>query len=100
MEKFKKFFAGTNRRLRITSAVIMLLLAYLIVRIGFWGVSGLLIIISNMMIYEFDKMLNKKLGLKFVWDILSITSVLSCFCLNRVYWHFPNYYFSYYLFLL
>ena len=72
----------------------MLLLAYLIVRIGFWGVSGLLIIISNIMIYEFDKMFNKKLGLKFVWDILSITSVLSCFCLNRVYWHFPNYYFS------
>ena len=60
MEKFKNFFAGTNRRLRITTAIIMLSLAYFIVKIGYWGVCSLGLVLALAMIYEFDKMFNKK----------------------------------------
>lgn len=94
MEKFKNFFAGTNRRLRITTAIIMLSLAYFIVKIGYWGVCSLGLVLALAMIYEFDKMFNKKLGFKFVWDSISIVGVLTAFCLNRIMWNLPNYYFS------
>lgn len=94
MEKFKKFFTGTNRRLRITTAIIMLSLAYFIIKIGYWGVCSLGLLLAFAMIYEFDKMFNKKLGFKFIWDSISIVGVLTLFCLNRIIWTLPNYYFS------
>ena len=94
MEKFKKFFTGTNKRLRITSAIFMLGIAYLFASFGFIGLCSLILLISSLMIYEFNKLFNSKLGIKFVWDEISILGILSLFCLNRVFWHLPNYLFS------
>ena len=94
MEKFKNFFTGTNKRLRITTAAIMLCIAYLFISFGLIGFCGLTLLISMLMIYEFNKLFNPKLGFKFIWDELSIVSVLTLFCFNRVIWHVPNYYFS------
>ncbi|MBR1544602.1 MAG: phosphatidate cytidylyltransferase [Alphaproteobacteria bacterium] len=94
MEKFKNFFTGTNKRLRMTMAVVMLGIAYLFASFGFIGLCSLILIISTLMIYEFNKLFNPKLGLKFVWDEISIIGVLTLFFLNRIVWHVPNYYFS------
>ena len=94
MEKFKNFFAGTNKRLRITSAIIMLGIAYLFSSFGFVGLCSLILLISALMIYEFNKLFNPKLGFKFIWDEISIIGILTLFSLNRVFWNVPNYYFS------
>lgn len=94
MEKFKNFFTGTNKRLRITTAIFMLGIAYLFASFGFIGLCSLIILISGLMIYEFNKLFNPKLGLKFIWDEISIVGVLTLFCFNRVLWQVPNYYFS------
>ncbi|MCR5506826.1 MAG: phosphatidate cytidylyltransferase [bacterium] len=94
MEKFKNFFTGTNKRLRITTAIFMLGVAYLFASFGFIGLCSLIILISGLMIYEFNKLFNPKLGLKFIWDEISIVGVLTLFCFNRVLWQVPNYYFS------
>ena len=95
MEKFKNFFIGTNKRLRMTTAVFMLGIAYLFASFGFIGLCSLIILISSLMIYEFNKLFNPKLGFKFVWDELSILSILVLFCLNRILWNVPNYFFSF-----
>ncbi len=94
MEKFKEIFTGTNKRLRITTATIMLLLAYLIIKIGFWGFSALCLIVSFAMIYEFNNIFGRKGSKKFIWDTISICGTLTAFCLNKVFWNLPNYYFS------
>ncbi len=97
MEKFKNFigfFSATNRRLRITSAVIMLLLAFVIFKIGFFAVSGLALFIAGAMIYEYDIKLFKTKSWKFAWDLISILSILILFCANRIYNNYPIYYFS------
>lgn len=95
MEKFKNFFVGTNKRLRITTAFFMLAIAYFCFSFGFWGVCGLALTIALAMIYEFNRLFNPKLGLKFAWDCISIIGILSLFCANRIIWNVPNYYFSF-----
>ena len=95
MEKFKNFFTKTNKRLRITTAIIMLGIAYLFSMFGFIGICSLVLLISSLMIYEFNKLFNPKLGFKFIWDEISILGVLILFCLNRIFFHAPNYYFSF-----
>ena len=94
MEKFKSFFTKTNRRLRITSAIFMLGIAYLCASYGFISLCSLILLINMAMIYEFNKLFNPKLGLKFLWDEISITGILLLFCVNRIFFHVPNYYFS------
>ena len=94
MEKFKKFFTGTNKRLRMTSAAFMIGIAYMFASFGFIGLCSLILLISSLMIYEFNKLFNPKLGIKFVWDEVSIVGVLVLFCLNRIFWNIPNYFFA------
>ena len=94
MEKFKNFFTKTNKRLRITTAIIMLGIAYMFARFGFVGICSLIILVSIAMIYEFNKLFNPKLGLKFIWDEISIISILTLFCINRIHYFIPNKYFS------
>lgn len=94
MEKFKNFFTGTNKRLRITTAIVMLSIAYLFASFGYIGLCSLILLIGSLMIYEFNKLFNPKLGPKFIWDELSILCTLILFCFNRIMWHVPNYYFS------
>ena len=100
MEKFKNFFIGTNKRLRTTSAIAMLLIAVFFIKLGFYGVCALALLLASGMIYEFNHLFNKKLGVKFYWDLVSIVGVLFMFCLNRIYFHLYNYYFSLSLVLL
>lgn len=97
MEKFKKLFApliSTNKRLRITTAIIMLLFAIVIFKIGVVAVSALALLIASLMIYEYDVKLFKVSTTKFVWDVISICGVLCLFCLNKFTYKFPVYYFS------
>lgn len=46
------------------------------------------------MIYEFDKRLFHSSNVKFLWDLISIVSLLIAFCINRLYYNYPIYYFS------
>lgn len=97
MEKFKKIFApliSTNKGLRITTAIIMLLLATVIFKIGVVAVSVLTLFISSLMIYEYDIKLFKVSSTKFLWDLISIVGMLCLFCLNKFTYKFPVYYFS------
>ena len=94
MEKFKNFFTGTNKRLRMTSAVCMLGIAYAFASFGFIGLCTFILLISSLMIYEFNKLFNQKIGLKFIWDEISIVGILTLFCLNRIFWNIPYYFFS------
>ncbi|MGN0929098.1 MAG: phosphatidate cytidylyltransferase [Alphaproteobacteria bacterium] len=97
MEKFKKIFApfiSTNKRLRITTAIIMLLCAFIIFKIGVVAVSALALFISSLMIYEYDIKLFKVSSKKFLWDLISICGMLCLFCLNKFTYKFPAYYFS------
>ncbi|MBD5398653.1 phosphatidate cytidylyltransferase [bacterium] len=97
MEKFKKIFSpliSTNKGLRITTAIIMLLLATVIFKIGVVAVSVLALFISSLMIYEYDIKLFKVSSTKFLWDLISIVGMLCLFCLNKCTYKFPVYYFS------
>lgn len=97
MEKFKKIFAplvSNNKRLRITTAIIMLLSAFIIFKIGVVAVSVLALFIASLMIYEYDVKLFKVSSTKFMWDLVSIVGTLFLFCLNKTIFTFPTYYFS------
>lgn len=97
MEKFKKFLkslTSTNKRLRITSAIIMLICAFIIFKIGAVAVSALALFVASLMIYEYDVKLFKVSSTKFMWDLVSIVGMLFLFCLNKVIFKFPTYYFS------
>ena len=97
MEKFKKFislFISTNRRLRITTAIIMLALAFGVFKIGFFGVVPFALVLGSLMIYEYDIKLFNTSKLKFVWDLISINLVLCVFVFNRICCDLPVYYIS------
>ncbi len=97
MEKFKKIFAplvSNNKRLRITTAIIMLLAAFIIFSIGAVAVCPLVLLILGLMIYEYDVKLFKVAKIKYVWDLISIIGVLTLFCLNKTTFNLPTYYFS------
>ncbi len=82
MEKFKKFL-NTDPKLRTFTAIIMFAVVFAAYKIGFWGINGLIIAITSAMIYEYDKMFNKKLGLSFLIDELVIVGSLLYFVLNK-----------------
>ena len=97
MEKFKKVLkslTSTNKRLRITSAVIMLICAFIIFKIGAVAVSALALVVASLMIYEYDVKLFKVSSTKFMWDLVSIVGMLFLFFLNKATFKFPTYYFS------
>lgn len=98
MAKFKNLqerFNLTDKTLRIISAIVMLLLGFTIFKTGFIGVTLLCLIITGIMIYEYDKMFNqRRLGLKYYFSLISILGVLIVFSANFITLKFPVYYFS------
>ena len=97
MEKFKNFIKpliSNNKRLRITTAVVMLLCAVLFFSIGPVAVCPLVLCISGLMIYEYDVNLFKTARIKYIWDLISVMGVCALFCLNKATVNFPTYYFS------
>ena len=81
MEKFKQFLS-VGSRLRTLTAIIMFLIVFIAYKIGFWGVNGLILLITAGMIYEYDKMFNKKLGLSFFVDEILIIASLFYYLTN------------------
>ena len=71
MVKFKNF---NNTTIRIISSIIMLFIAF----ISFYSTYmtySLFILTEGIMIYEYNKLFNKKLGLKFILDEIGIIGI-------------------------
>ena len=84
MEKFKQFL-NTDPKLRTFTAIIMFAVVFAAYKIGFWGINGLIIAITSAMIYEYDKMFDKKLGLSFIIDEFVIIGTLFYFLFTKSY---------------
>lgn len=98
MAKFKlfhkiyNFFTSTHTRLRTSVAIAMLLFVYGIFKAcGNIGISGIVLIISGFMLYEYYKMFNKNIDGKFFINLISIVGTLTAFLINRFIPFTPNY---------
>lgn len=82
MEKFKQFLS-VGSRLRTLTAIIMFLVVFAAYKIGTIGINCLILTVASAMIYEYDKMFNKKLGLSFIADEFVIIGSLFYFVFNN-----------------